>query len=626
MNLELLDPFRRQIPDRVDSTLHLPTEFQVRRGSTIAEAAGKGGGGGTNNKAEMTADIVASDGSPKNESQAVKAANHIVFNRRGSYVAVGYGSGALAVYDVVSRTLSGLYRPGERPVRPSEKEDHGLTSISWSRRSRTMLAGALKSKEVWLVDTTHPFGPEDCCSDMPSTSDPKDKDADDEHPRSSSPTPSETQKIKANNPAMSQAASFAPRGRKDYAKRPRQLQVQMLSSTTTASAIPSSSPKRERQTLLPATKSTVNRYPWVQFDLPLTVGSSLQIHPRDACAGHATLSDGSLVAFWVPVEAFDVPSNENGEGYDAPSTTDAATPMVRCATIFRSDQYFVTCSAWDPHDHQDRLYAATRDGKLLGFEVARVFDILAQGQSLAGPPTPPILQPNFVVSIPGGATTWQIAVSRNGSQVVVNSSDAALRLYSTKECWMTPEEVEKPKFVFQDVVSKVKFASCDLSGDGEYIVGGANGLDDKYELHIWNTSTGGLMDKLTGANVELYSVAWHPTRSFIAVATSDGLVDVWGPKISWTQFAPDFQSLPANVEYVECEDEFDVTDDNMGGGAPRAKGKIDDDEEEDEEKASVDILTIVPVPVFQSDSEEEEDVFHFETKIVRPTGAGTGGS
>jgi hypothetical protein len=41
------------------------------------------------------------------------------------------------------------------------------------------------------------------------------------------------------------------------------------------------------------------------------------------------------------------------------------------------------------------------------------------------------------------------------------------------------------------------------------------------------------------------------------VATSDGLVDVWGPRINWTAFAPDFQALPRNVEYVEREDEFD---------------------------------------------------------------------
>ncbi|KAL3928828.1 MAG: hypothetical protein SGBAC_012478, partial [Bacillariaceae sp.] len=30
MNLELLDPFRRQIPDRVDATLNLPDDLDAR--------------------------------------------------------------------------------------------------------------------------------------------------------------------------------------------------------------------------------------------------------------------------------------------------------------------------------------------------------------------------------------------------------------------------------------------------------------------------------------------------------------------------------------------------------------------------------------------------------------------
>lgn len=146
----------------------------------------------------------------------------------------------------------------------------------------------------------------------------------------------------------------------------------------------------------------------------------------------------------------------------------------------------------------------------------------------------------------------------------------------------------------------------------EYIAAGAQGNDTKYEIYIWNTSTGALVDKLTGAAVELYSVAWHPTRSFLAVAASDGLVDVWGPRINWTAFAPDFQALPANVEYVECEDEFDIVD-----SEDLESQKKDDEDEEDKE--IVDILTIEPVPVFQSDSEDEQDVFYFSTILNKKT-------
>jgi COMPASS component SWD1 len=149
-----------------------------------------------------------------------------------------------------------------------------------------------------------------------------------------------------------------------------------------------------------------------------------------------------------------------------------------------------------------------------------------------------------------------------------------------------------------------------LSGDGEFIVGGANGDDNKYEVYVWNTSTGALMDKLTGAGVSLYAVAWHPARTFLAVATSDGLVDMWGPRVNWTAFAPDFQALPSNVEYVEREDEFDVDTNGRFLADLDAKDQFDDDEASD-----VDVLTVARVPVFASDSEEESEVFTFPTRV-----------
>ncbi|KAL3909171.1 MAG: hypothetical protein SGARI_002733 [Bacillariaceae sp.] len=316
--------------------------------------------------------------------------------------------------------------------------------------------------------------------------------------------------------------------------------------------------------------------------------SQAQVHPRDPLTGHAVLQDGSLVVFAVSAGAFDV------------SNTTTNEVALDC---------FVTCSCLDPHG--EKLYAGTQDGKLLGFDVKELWNRMGSEN-----PSIPALKPSFVISIPGGAAVWGMVVSRNGKSIVVNSADAALRLYSTVECWATPEQVEKPSFVFQDVVNKVKFGSCDISGDGEYVAGGAQGHDTKYEVYIWNTSTGVLADKLTGAPVDLHSVAWQPTRSFLAVAASDGLVDVWGPRINWTAFAPDFQALPHNVEYVEREDEFDEVVDATGNDGD---GKNGNDMEDEDEKEHVDILTLHKIPMFQSDSEDEEEVFRFDV-VRRHTG------
>lgn len=125
------------------------------------------------------------------------------------------------------------------------------------------------------------------------------------------------------------------------------------------------------------------------------------------------------------------------------------------------------------------------------------------------------------------------------------------------------------------------------------------------------------MDKLTGPSVQLYSVAWHPVRSFIAVATSDGLVDIWGQRIDWTNFAPDFQALPMNVEYIEGEEELDkdafdrylVAQGDQANATENSKG------------AFIDVISVEPIPVFASDSEDEEEVFAFETKI-KPSSIG----
>jgi hypothetical protein len=523
MNLELLDPFRKQIPDRIDSTLDLPSALHFRKKINPKKKGSK----------KVTVD------------EDWKSANHISFNRRGSYIAVGYGSGTVGVFDVLSRTISSIHRQDAEPSTPSSSspgnskssktkdggvDDHGVTSLSWSRRSRTLLVGSLGNPGVRLIDTTHPFGPEECCAGIKLD---ETKDTEEDNQRSQSPTQLDS---KDSPSRSSKKTPFKEKIGKDHFKKPAQLKTRIIETQEGLSfSTPTSTADNdeERKSFLSANKSTKRRYPSVDFSFPRGIGNSLQIHPRDPCAGQTVLKDGSLVAFCVPKAGFEETSSakadESGDISRAGSgdgNRKQKQPKVNVATLFSGDEYEVFCAAFDPQG--EKIYAATKDGKLLGFEVKQIFDLIAMG----GDAIPP-LEPSFVIQIPGNAWAWQIVVSRNGRYLVVNSTDAALRLYNTKECWEMPTEV-KPLFVFQNVVTKVKFVSCDLSGDGEYVVGGAQGNDAKYELYIWNTTTGALMDKLTGSNAELYSVAWHPTRSFVAVAAADGLVDIWGPRINWT--------------------------------------------------------------------------------------------
>jgi len=126
-----------------------------------------------------------------------------------------------------------------------------------------------------------------------------------------------------------------------------------------------------------------------------------------------------------------------------------------------------------------------------------------------------------------------------------------------------------------------------------------------------------LLDQLTGPRIQLYSLSWHPTRSFIAVGTSDGLVDIWAPRMDWTAFAPDFQALQKNVEYIEKEDEFDKVVDGDNHELEQSKDHLNKLGEQE----MIDVVTIDAVPAFESDSESEEDTFYFRSKI-RPVSTG----
>ncbi|KAL3925055.1 MAG: hypothetical protein SGILL_000660 [Bacillariaceae sp.] len=603
MNLELLDPFRRQVPDRIDSTLSLPEALK---------------------NIDIDGNIQTAPVSihPSNKPPPPLSAHHIAFNRRGSYVAVGYANGTIAVYDVLSRTVSSVYRLN---IAVGVDDDENENEKGPERCVAAAAATAAETAKSATKTNTSKKDNDGDTDDDGQTDDENELDNDDAG-EDSDDDENEDERSGADAVKTSRAMtcdSFATDTRTQLDQQllaTRHVPVQTVNAAKTdTSSKQQPMLKKRRRSLQPlvqaiqssssssssSSPTTTRRYPAVTFDLPHPIGSTLQIHPKDSLSGFSVLQDGSLVIFVVPAAAFE----ESKDGDDENSRNSKIKVLV--STVFADSQYTLTCACLDPHG--EKLYAGTQEGKMLGFEVKDLWDRLESISPQEDDTKISVLEPSFIIPVPGGASVWHMVVSRNGKYVVLNSADAALRLYSTIECWTAPEEVEKPLFVFQDVVNKVKFASCDISGDGEFVAGGAQGEDTKYEVYVWNTTTGVLADKLTGAPVDLYSIAWQPTRTFLAVAASDGLVDVWGPRVNWTAFAPDFQALPHNVEYVEREDEFDEV---AVAEKANSNEKKDGNDNEDEEKATVDILTLHKIPVFQSDSEEEENVFHFDA--VRP--------
>ena len=256
-------------------------------------------------------------------------------------------------------------------------DNHEVTSLSWSRRSRTLLVGSTGNAEVRLIDTTHPFGPEECSAGIKLN---ESKDTDDDQ-RSQSPTPFD---LEGNASLSRNKTSFKEKIGRDHFKKPVRLETRIIETQEGLPCPPrTDNMKRERKSFASAANSTKRRYPSIQFEFPRGIGNSLQIHPRNPLAGQTILKDGSLVVFCVPEDGFDESTAIADSGSD-----DEKQPKVKVVTLFSGDEFEVFCSAFDPQG--EKIYAATKDGKLLGFEVAAVFDLITDGCEVIPPLQPQI--------------------------------------------------------------------------------------------------------------------------------------------------------------------------------------------------------------------------------------------
>jgi len=607
---------------------------------------------------------------------------------------------------------------------------NGVTSLSWDRRSRTLLAGAIGDKNLRLMDNTHPLVSTDC-TDAVRRQYLAERGGKDVLVDSVTSFTTEEKKaavlatcppVFAMLPSSLAYPNLGGGGRIAAARtetirmdtvslgRARLLRSNIVSGRgsplfLSSSAYPSSSPSSSlfRGSLLspispvaPPNKNSnivsipTRRYLTLLLELPQPLGGPVELHPRDSNAGMACMIDGSLALFYLPPQAFyetlhgkeyDELSRKKAEGtsgcgeeermrewvadvlqkeergrvgnlaylvpppigdYDSHGTAVTKKP--------KNPQYFITCAAFGKHGRV--IWAVTKCGNLLAFRVDPSMINILRGpwdneagtvSSSAIAFAKQMLRPTMCVKVPGGAAAWQIIVSRNGKYILINSADCSLRLFDVEELsgafndgsafgQMTSKNNNvnrirdadiKPRFIFQDNISKAPWASCDFSGDGEYVCGGCNSYPqpgDNYKLFLWNCITGELVDQLTGPVSSLYSLSCHPTRPFIAVGTSDGLIDIWGARLDWVAFAPDFQALQRNELYEEKEDEFDVVVDGEGrGGDSKAmdgKGGCSVYSQLSPEDDYVDITTFdAGIPASGSDSEEETDVFYFDTKV-----------
>lgn len=92
---------------------------------------------------------------------------------------------------------------------------------------------------------------------------------------------------------------------------------------------------------------------------------------------------------------------------------------------------------------------------------------------------------------------------------------------------------------------------------------------------------------------------WHPSRPVIATVSDLGNIALWSlPSTErWAAYAPGFEELQENQEYIEAEDEFDVVD-----------AAVLDKRKQDEQESFADILGDEdPLDMIVDDDGEETD-------------------
>eukprot|EP00698_Gefionella_okellyi_P003406 TRINITY_DN1318_c0_g1_i1.p1 TRINITY_DN1318_c0_g1~~TRINITY_DN1318_c0_g1_i1.p1 ORF type:complete len:480 (+),score=67.30 TRINITY_DN1318_c0_g1_i1:72-1511(+) len=203
----------------------------------------------------------------------------------------------------------------------------------------------------------------------------------------------------------------------------------------------------------------------------------------------------------------------------------------------------------------------------------------------------------------------QMTLSPNGASILMNCTDATIRNV----------DINDPSFATQcaDRVAKLQWVKACFSTSGSLIVGGA--ANKEHRIYMFDSEGGTIYSTLDGPRDGVHDLLWHPQRPLlVSVSTSDGMVYIWSNTVTerWSAYAPDFEELEENREYVEKENDLDdMSEDERVDDSAKLVADVLDIDGEDAAATSDFVLPVIPIP---DDVMQEGEADLFDTGIYMP--------
>lgn len=217
-------------------------------------------------------------------------------------------------------------------------------------------------------------------------------------------------------------------------------------------------------------------------------------------------------------------------------------------------------------------------------------------------------------------------ISLGQNSLIVSCEDGRIFIYPTEGALTTPQG---PFFHSIDASMVTRWSDFCLTQDGCYLAAAADLLplrrpNVEHLVYIWSLASCELVRVLEGldnrSKYNVVAIVAHPMFPCLVTAldpaSPDAALYIWA-KIrvcNWSAYAPDFEELQENKQYVEKEDEFDWnTDGNMSTKIQVVERRRAEDAQD---PLVVDVYSIDKLPYLPSDEEEDERGFFYMPVVI----------